>query len=99
MTKTEIKRLKLEKDQIVCVVWNDIVTQAGWMEEKNAVDMKPSEVRSFGAYGGTINGGVLVKHNVGDLFDSITKEIEPEFDGTIIPIGTIIRIRKLRIQK
>lgn len=97
MTEKDINRLKLEKDQIVCVVWEDIRSCAAWMEDKDLPSFKPSEVRSFGSYGGVINGGVLVKHNIAQGIDPLTKEDDTEFDGTIIPVGVVLRIRKLRI--
>jgi hypothetical protein len=97
MTKTQIKRLRLQVDEIICVVWEDITTEPAWMDKDDIKDFRPALCRSFGAYGGIINGGVLVKHSVSDSKDAVTKEIDNNFDGTIIPLGCIVRIRKLKV--
>jgi hypothetical protein len=97
MTKASIKSLKLELDQIVCVVWEDIATESAWMDKDDVEYFRPPLCRSFGAYGGVVNGGVFVKHNTSDNKDAVTKETDNNFDGTIIPLGCVVRIRKLKV--
>jgi hypothetical protein len=92
VTLNQIKKLKLENDQAVAVVWEDITTESGWHEKEE--DFSPTLVKTLGFYGGIVKNCVLAKHSF-----SSHPSMAPSFDGTVVPIGAILRIKKLQVEK
>ena len=93
MTSKEIAKLKLEKNEALCCVWNDILSESGWHDRPALDKATPPEIKTLGFYGATISGiSVSVfKHTIDFTGD--------ESDFTTIPIGEITRIRKLKIKE
>lgn len=87
--KTTLKNL--EKDVAVCIVWEDARTRSDWMTEQELAELTMPEIKTLGWYHGTVNGGVVIKHNY--------CVAEKEADCTIIPVGWIKGVVKVRIEK
>jgi len=91
MTSKEIAKLKLEKNEALCCVWNDILSESGWHDRPALDKATPPEIKTLGFYDGMRNGGMVFKHTIDFTGD--------ESDFTTIPIGAITRIRKLKIKE
>jgi hypothetical protein len=89
MTEREIKKLKLEFNEVICIVWRDIHTNAGWANREDLNKAECPTVKALGFFDGVRDDSIILKHNLQEKYD--------EADYTIIPAGCIVRIRRLKV--
>lgn len=79
---------KINKDEIIAVVWDDTFSQSGWSGDKELDKITPAEIKSVGFFHKVTKRGFTIKHNLGK---------DGEADCTVIPTGCIKKIKFLRL--
>lgn len=80
--------MKLEADEIIAIVWNDIESNAGWSTKEELDKSKSAECKTVGFFHHIKDSDLVVKHSIAYNGDS---------DFTTIPVGCIQRIRLLKL--
>jgi len=79
----------VKKNTKIEVEWDDIVSDSAWMSERKAVDYPVTQCKSVGYF-------VNKTEKVLRLSATIQLGKDPERDVTVIPIGVVKRIRRLK---
>lgn len=90
---TVVKLPKLTKDECICVVWRDIQNDCKWMSREELELFHSAEAKSLGFFQCIRDGDLILKQSI-----IVDYEGDVASDGMAIPVGCIIRVRRLKIR-
>jgi len=79
----------VKKNTLIEVEWDDIVSDSAWMSEQKAADYPVTQCKSVGYF-------VNKTKKVLRLSAMIQLDRDPERDVTVIPLGVVKRIKRLK---
>lgn len=80
--------MKIKRNQIIEVIWDDIVSDSRWIGKKAAEEYSPVRCLSIGYF---LNQDKKVLR-----LSSMINQNDSERDVTVIPHGCITKIKKIR---
>jgi len=81
----------MKKNTLIEVEWDDIITDSAWIAEEKAIKKSAVKCKSMGYFLNKDKKVLRLSHTI-QLCD------KPERDLTIIPLGCVMKIRKLKHQ-
>ena len=89
MLYKDIAKKKLEASECIAVVWEDIYSSTEWHTKAEIDKLKPVEIRTTGFFRELRENAIVISPSMCADGDS---------DFVIIPIGCILRIRRLQVR-
>ena len=81
--------MKLKKNTLIEVEWDDIISDSAWIAEEKAITRRECKCKSVGYFLNQDKRVLRLSHTI-QLCD------KPERDLTVIPVGCITRVRRLK---